>query len=375
MGDSGFEDIRFMNKVGLLMIFTGLITFLYSFPEIVLKGYVYHGFTIGAYSIPLFVSGVYFHMIPGYNRRGANKYLVISPYLAFIASFILFLIDLLTLSILALSFSFLSIVFVIFLCGKPIMGKFYYQKLIAITSYFMAFTSALLMILIPGLSLIHSSFSIMFSVAVGMIFAVNSLSIPKTYKLEPRGVLSIPISILLAMSVITVLYYFKNMFVTTLMLAYVMYLSLIKIEKMPQWFKGIENFTEVSKKIHINLIIGHIIHVIILPISITLLLFNYLNFVDFIHVIAFGFILPQITAHGPVLIPPILKKKPRIPRKLYILSLSTTIPTFLRILGHRTEAFNSFSGAIALLIILILPLSILKSGKAPNNRKKMFGEK
>lgn len=289
------NKIKFMAFVGKIHVALSVVFLLVSLIFLGLEYGELHAETISFLAIPLLVSGALLHILPSYNRKAPPKLVTLST----LAVLPIFLVDPRLYLLLHLSLMLVIILYSVL----PFSSTHYYQKLLALASYTAALLSTLLFSNVEDLSL-----TLLYTLAVGMIFAVNTTALTFTYGQKPQGEVSIPLSIF---HVITPFLYLldKTLFQIAAIVEILLYIYLIRLDNAAIWLKYIEKFKERSKKIHINLIVSSVISVIPYPLWIPALQ----NLKLSIHLLAFGFIALNVAAHGPVLIPLAFRIKTKPP--------------------------------------------------------------
>ncbi len=292
------DRIKFMASIGKIHVALSVVFLLASLIFLGLEHGELHAETITLLAIPLLVSGAFLHILPSYNRKAPAQMVTLST---------LAVLPVLLIEPRLYLLSHLSLMLVITLYSVlPFSSTHYYQKILALSSYTSALLSTLLFRSVEDLSL-----TLLYTLAVGMIFAVNTTALTFTYGQKPRGKISIPLSLL---HVATPFLYLldKTLFQVAAIVEILLYIYLIRLDNATVWLKYIERFKERSKNIHINLIVSSVISVILYPLWIPALQ----NLKLSIHMLAFGFIALNVAAHGPVLIPLAFRIKTKPPSLL-----------------------------------------------------------
>ena len=342
--------IRFMAEAGRLLVLEGLFFLLLSMYLLYLGRYLSHGLLVGVIALPQFVTGVYYHMLPGYSRRAAARAVTSLPPLISAASATLYLLGYKSTAYLLLSaFSALTAM-IIYYSSRPLTGKMYHQKLIALSSYVSAAVVLVYATLRSNVSDLAVALAVTYAMPVGLIYAVNSASLTYTYRARPRVWCSIPILTLQIIGPIMLVVGESLLFYLSVAASFTLYLTMIRVENVPTWIRIAKGYRRPSKNVHLNLIYATLASLSFLPIS---LIVHVKSPTDSIHVLMFGFILLNILAHGPVLLPTILRVKARRKPMLPIVFLAVAA-ALLRTVDHTMWYRKMLSGALAIMALSLM---------------------
>ena len=313
------DRIKFLAQVGKIHIAVSIAAATASLLLLALKQHQAHAYTMALLAVPSLVTGAFFHMLPSYNRKAPPKAitsttLIIIPVFAASPRVYAALHAATALPVILYSVT-------------PFTRKHYYQKILAVASYAAMLESAYLYWEDAGLVL-----AVLYSLAIGMIFAVNTTALTFTYGQKPREKASIILALLHAAA--PPVYRYTPLFLALALTELALYAYVVRIEKAPQWIEYIRRFKERSKKIHTNLIASSILAVILYPAWIPYLPQR----AAAVHLLSFGFIALNIAAHGPVLIPLALRRKPRpptllLPATFALATIAKLLKSTLPILG------------------------------------------
>ncbi len=341
-------------KASKITVVLGFVLFLLGLAVYRSLGGVIHGLIIGLYALPIFVTGVYLYTVPG--EKGKFCLTVALVQLLFsVVSLGLFLIGNYPLALWLQGISLFLIGLLVIRTWDRFHPRFYFQKFIGVFSYIFG---SLILILYP---LLKSNISldlgviVLFYIAVGIIYAVNSLGIPYTYGVETRG--SMAYFIVLSELAVLVAYYFSstNILLLSILASYIFYLLLIRVETVGKWFSYVSNLRALSKPKHYNLLFAHIISFVFFPITVLLLYIGSISIVTFVHVLSFGFILPEVLGHGTLLLPIIFQKKAKFSKLVYALTPGATMIAILRLAFPEVKMVTALTGgAVPMLLILML---------------------
>lgn len=328
------DRIKFTALMGKTHIALSILFLLASLTFLGLRNKELHGATVSFLAIPLLVSGSFLHILPSYNGKAPPKPIALLPTAVLPA----FIIDPRLYLLLYLSAMLLVILYSI----TPFSTAHYYQKLLAVSSFTAALISVVLFDDLEELGLI-----LLYTLAVGMIFAVNTTALTFTYGQKPRGKASIPLSILHTLSPFIYLVD-KALFQTTAIVEAILYMYIIRLDSSASWLRRAKGFKERPRKIHTNLILSSLASVALYPLWLPAIHNPRLS----IHLLAFGFISLNVAAHGPVLIPLAFRVKTKPPSlllpSLFVASaLTKALATMAKASSIYSCAF--FAAAVGLL--------------------------
>ncbi|MGQ4892208.1 MAG: hypothetical protein ACP6IP_06930 [Candidatus Njordarchaeia archaeon] len=354
--------ISFVNLVGKTMIVEGFLFLILSFIFYRIRSGEVHGYILATYALVQFVTGVYFHIITTYHKKAPPKTFVLLPSLIPIMSFAFYLYQGFYISNFLNLLNFTIILTILAYCFWPIKGKFWFQMALGFSSYFSMFIVFLISVSYVSLVELYLGYLSLFGVAVGLIITVNSVSIPFTYGLKPRSSLTFALSILIASMPFFILAG-VSITVYLILLIWLLYILFVRFDAIQKWFSKIDRFKGQSRIIHLNLILGHVVSIVTLPITVLLFTFGIVNFVDFIHILAFGFVLPEIVAHGPVMFPILLKRPPRKTKLILTLSPLSAILYVMRTMRPFNEIVSEISGGLVVLLLIFMLLVSIRLKK------------
>ncbi len=334
-------------------VILGFISFLVGLVSYRPFGGVIHGLIIGVYALPIFVTGVYLYTVPG--EKGKFCLIVALFQLVFsAASFVLFFLREYFLALWLQGASLLLITLLVLRTWDRFHPRFYFQKFIGVFSYSMGAFTLILYPLLKGVIALDLGIITLFYIAVGIIYAVNSLGIPYTYGVETRG--SMAYLIVLSEFTVLILYYLSltDLLLLSMLASYLFYLLLVRIETIGKWFTYVSKLRELSKPKHYNLLLAHIVSFAFFPITTILLYTGYITIVTFVHVLSFGFILPEVLGHGTLLLPIILQKKAKFSKLVYTLTPSAAIIAALRLILPEVKLVTALTGGMVPVLLLIM---------------------
>ena len=343
--------IQFMTRIGKLIVIESFILFLIGMIALEFGEYFLHGFIIGTLAIPQFVNGVYFHILPSYKKYAPPMILIFPVLILPIVSLSLYIVGSSYYGLLFLLIHFIVLTGVVLLSILPLRDKLYSQKIIAFASYLSTTTVLIISLILELVRNLLVPILVVFIFPVGLIYAVSSTALTLTYNIKPRDSISILISIIQLIMPIFLLSGEPLLPEILLSLDLGLYLIMVRIESIGLWIKKIEEFSELSKTLHKNLVISSILSIPFMIISIFLIKYSLVNA---IHVLLFGFIFMHIIGHTPLLLPTVLRMRAKGSHKLIYLPGLGAITAFLRMITVMEKLVSVLSGMLLLLLLVLL---------------------
>lgn len=343
--------IVFHTRIGRLIVLEAILFLVLGLIALLYKSYFYHGFLIGLLAVPQFVTGVYYYFMSTYNKRVPPRTSSILPLILPILSTITLYYNVKA-SLLLLAINYSIVVAMTYYASKPLTDSLYSQKIIALSSYLSTVLVLMFSTLTPGVSIFKTAIAVLYALPVGMIYAINSSALTYTYKVKPRSRLAVLIAILQVASPLSILSGYIQAFMLGSITSFTLYILMVKIENVEKILRLVNAYREPSKVIHLNLLISSVFSLLVYPVPLYTL---YYDLVGSIHVLLFGFIMLNISAHAPVLLPTVLKLKAKRRPKLLCIPLSL-LAVLLKIFDY-----NLLAGVLIVTVLIVVFMGSVKT--------------